>query len=172
MFCPKCGTENPDNTRFCRVCGANLSNVLAAVDGERISESDYSTNKEISELYSTGVRNVILGAGFFVASIILKSIPGDTAFWFLMMIPAFCLIASGIGRILKSDGLKKLNRTNVVINQISTEEKNSLPPTQTEYVSPNVSYKTNDLVVSSVTEGTTHQLQINKDGETMTLPKK
>ncbi len=163
MFCPKCGTENPDNTKFCRVCGANLSNVLAVIEGLQISEPALPQSKEATYLYSTGVRNVILGAGFFIASIFLKSMPGDTAFWFLLMIPAICLIASGIGRILKSDGLKKLNKSNPVINQITTEEKQSLPPSQTEYLSPNINYKTNDLVPSSITEDTTHQLEIGKN---------
>lgn len=163
MFCPKCGTENPDNTKFCRVCGANLSNVLAVIDGLQISETAFPQIKEATDLYSTGIRNVILGAGFFVASILLKSMPGDTALWFLVMIPAICLIASGIGRILKSDGLKKLNRSNPVINQITAEEKTSLQASQTEYLSPNINYETKDLVPSSITEDTTHQLEIGKN---------
>lgn len=25
MFCPKCGEENPDGTKFCTTCGAELS---------------------------------------------------------------------------------------------------------------------------------------------------
>lgn len=30
MFCPKCGTQNPDGTRFCRSCGAQLSHDVAS----------------------------------------------------------------------------------------------------------------------------------------------
>ena len=72
MFCPKCSTENPDNSKFCRSCGANLSNVLAAIEGNFIENQPVSI--EIAELYSTGVRNVILGMGFLVTSIFLKFI--------------------------------------------------------------------------------------------------
>ena len=25
MFCPRCGTRNPDGSRFCGACGADLS---------------------------------------------------------------------------------------------------------------------------------------------------
>ncbi len=47
----------------------------------------------------------------------------------------------------------------------------ALPPTQANYVSPESRYKTGDLVPPSVTDGTTKHLEINSEGETMTLPK-
>ena len=47
-----------------------------------------------------------------------------------------------------------------------------LPPNQTEYVQPESRYKTGDLIPASVTDGTTRHLEINSEGETMTLPKK
>jgi hypothetical protein len=31
MFCPKCGTENPETGRFCRSCGTDLSGVSQAL---------------------------------------------------------------------------------------------------------------------------------------------
>ena len=60
-------------------------------------------------------------------------------------------------------------------NQIPTNSQNlNLPPTQTEFVKPQSSiYDTGELITPpSVTEGTTRHLEINKEGETMTLPKK
>jgi len=53
-----------------------------------------------------------------------------------------------------------------------TPINNALPPTQTEYISPESRYKTGDLVPPSVVENTTRLLEIDKDGETETLPKK
>ena len=32
MFCPKCGLQNADETKFCRGRGADLGNVLAVVN--------------------------------------------------------------------------------------------------------------------------------------------
>lgn len=32
MFCPKCGTENPDGANLCRNCGMVLANISAAVN--------------------------------------------------------------------------------------------------------------------------------------------
>lgn len=164
MFCPKCGIENPDNSKFCRNCGTNLTNVLAFVRGEVEQNDLVNYRTEIAELHSTGVRNTILGAGFFVTSIFLRLIPpSDGILWLLFMIPGFCLIASGVRRILKSEGLKKIPPPLTVNPTLSSaQENNLLPPTQTEYVSPVSSFTTKDLVVPSVTEETTQHLKVKK----------
>ena len=33
MFCPKCGTQNPETGKFCRSCGTDLGNVSEALTG-------------------------------------------------------------------------------------------------------------------------------------------
>ena len=35
MFCPKCGIENPDNGKFCRKCGVNISVVSEVMGAEK-----------------------------------------------------------------------------------------------------------------------------------------
>lgn len=189
MFCPKCGIENPDNGKFCRSCGANIADVLDVVEGKLsikngiVSENDYAElwNEKIKkdmlksmdiennfiELYSTGVRNTILGAGFLLGGIFLKQIPPlDGFLWLLMIIPAFCLIASGVRRILKSEEMKKAEKSrpkNIQQEKFFTEQPiNALPPDQTEYISPTQSYTTKDLVIPSVTEETTKHLKAKR----------
>jgi hypothetical protein len=58
------------------------------------------------------------------------------------------------------------------VKSFSQTHNQSLPPIQTEYIAPDSRYKTGDLVPPSVAEGTTRHLEINSEGETMTLPKK
>jgi len=41
MFCPQCGTQSPDELKFCRTCGANLGVISKAVTlSEAIARSD------------------------------------------------------------------------------------------------------------------------------------
>ncbi len=174
MFCPKCGLQNADNTKFCRSCGADLSNVLAVVKGKSATDERLATSDNSINLYSSGIRNLLLGIGFFIIGILLFTIPGDTFFWLLMLFPAFSLIASGVSRIVKANQMK--TKENVAqqdsfpVNQPNT----MLPPTQTEYIKPSKSmYETDDLLGHplSVTESTTRHLLTNTEGEPITLPK-
>ena len=58
------------------------------------------------------------------------------------------------------------------VNVLPTSAPNpALPPQKTTFVSPESRYKTGDLVPPSVTDSTTRHLEVNSEGETMTLPK-
>lgn len=180
MFCPKCGIENPDDGRFCRSCGANLSNVLAAVEGNLSAENIVSFDDTLAELRGTSIRNIILGFGFLAAAGLLFTIPPrEGLFWLLLMITGFCLLASGISRWIKADTLKNERKNKIKIIPQSAFPANQpikeLPPTQNDYIKPqNSIYKTDELASEplSVTEETTRHLEMQTESETMTLPQK
>jgi len=177
MFCPKCGLQNADNTKFCRSCGADLSNVLAVVEGklpanEWLAQSNEwrAESHDSIHIYSSGIRNLLLGIGFFIIAILLFMLPGDTFFWLLMMFPAFSLIASGVSRIVKANGMKTKEIADVIQPSSfpSTGSNPILPPMQTEYIKPSKSvYETDNSLGQhlSVTEPTTRHLQIDSKGE-------
>lgn len=165
MYCPKCGLQNADDTRFCRSCGASLSNVLAVVDGTPY-HIDQPNGQ--NDLFSSGIRNLILGFGLIFISILIFAMPGDTLFWLLAMVPGISLLASGISRLVKADGAKAtIEYRGAERESLPKSQPNAaLPPIQTEYIRPDVpTDQTEDLMKApfSVTEPTTELLEADGD---------
>ncbi len=185
MFCQQCGTKNPYNGKFCRNCGIDLS-AISVVPGGEITQPEYLTGSkkrikqnDPDELWSAGLKNIILGIGFLIVAIVLllTNVAGGRNWWWAMLFPAFSLLAGGIGSLSKSKRLEKKQTTAFVAvdqNYLTNAPPNAvLPSKQTEYVKPQISiYDTGELIPPSVIEGTTRHLEINREGETMTLPKK
>jgi hypothetical protein len=118
---------------------------------------------------------IFMGLAFLAVSVILGFTGKASGWWFWMLIPAFGMLGSGIAQYIhiknnRSQSLSPAPQN--APNEISSAPQNAaLPPPQTEYVSPDSRYKTGDLVPPSVTDGTTRHLELDKEGETMTLPK-
>ena len=156
MFCPKCGSQNIDESRFCRGCGADLTGVQAVIDGKPAPGRPIA-EKQI-DLFSSGVRNVVIGFGFAALAFIIAMIPGDTHFWVMFLIPTFILLASGISRIIKANWLKELRDEEA--KRLSSRQTPVLAAGQQDYIKPST-FETDDLleVPASVTEGTTRNLK-------------
>jgi hypothetical protein len=189
MFCQKCGTKNPDNGRFCRSCGTDLAGMAESqnVQGLNLKPSEYYIDRRgrvrsnnPDDLWSAGIRNTIMGVGFLIVAIVLllTNVANGQKWWWAMLFPAFSLLAGGISNISKAKRLERKNLQTGEQHQLplfaQPPTNASLPPLRQEYVEHQKSiYDTGELAVpSSVTEGTTRHLEINNEGETMTLPKK
>lgn len=179
MFCPKCGTQNPDDGRFCRSCGADLGNVSAALSGKMPKNQMILDRKGRAISWESAVTKIFTGVAFLAVTIFLASSPIGTGWWFWMLIPGFSALGAGVAQYVQ---LKKLEQHNAFLGQNSqptlnqSPTVNALPPNRTDYVAPPKQsiYDTDELTErpASVTESTTRHLQIDTDGETMTLPKK
>ena len=54
MFCPKCGSSQSDDLRFCKQCGSNLAAVRTAVsDPESVEKFDWSKTW-VAEMFMSG----------------------------------------------------------------------------------------------------------------------
>jgi hypothetical protein len=183
MFCPKCGSQNADETKFCRGCGADLGNVLAALDtvgtsligisGKKPhahrggSDPDGGFAEKHIDLFSSGIRGVITGAGFFITSGLAFLISMRLSVLGISLLAfASYFLGTGISRLIQAKGIKALSKR---------DEPAELPHPQADYLKPSRSiYQTDDLIANplSVTEHTTTHLQMDTDGETPALAKK
>ena len=150
MFCPKCGSQNVEKSKFCRGCGADVGDVTALVAGKPPKSSASLAEKAIA-LNSRGIYGVLAGIGFlFVAAVIWSRPPYDGIFWLLPLTFAFIFVSTGISRFVQARGLKAL---------VMKDAPAALPPGQMDYIKPQRSiYETDDLVPASVTEHTTTNL--------------
>jgi ribosomal protein L7/L12 len=227
MFCPKCGTQNPETGRFCRSCGADLGNVSAALSGN-LPQAPYVVDpRKRAVSWETAITKLFTGLAFLIIAGVLgiTGMAGGKAWWFWMLIPAFGALGSGVAQLVQLKKLEKkeasftLQNTQTTIN--SAPQNNALPPTQIDYIEINQLihsgnkieaikvyretfgsslkdakeavdemereqatksnfvppprgsiYETGELEVPpSVTDNTTRHLEINSEGETMTLPR-
>jgi hypothetical protein len=175
MFCPKCGSQNPDEGKFCRSCGITLGNVTSALAAPQTTQR--LVNHKGKPIHLEGaIAKLFSGLAFLVVACILgyTGAAGGRGWWFWLLIPAFGSIGTGVAQYLQ---IKRAEKGGMVYPTIQPEplpaaQNSALPPQQTQWVSPDSSYKTGDLVPPSVTDNTTRHLEIDSEGQTMTLPKK
>jgi hypothetical protein len=174
MFCPKCGIQNPERGKFCRSCGTDLGNVSEALSGKRAAQQNLIDYKGRPINLERAITKLFMGVAFLVIAIVLAVTGKGTGWWFWMLIPALMFVGSGIAQYLQ---LKSAGQTGAHFappdqGTLSAPTSNAaLPASQTNYVPAESRYKTGDLVPPSVADGTTKHLEINSEGETMTLPK-
>ena len=179
MFCPKCGTRNPETGRFCRTCGADLGNISEALSGNLRKNQNLVDKKGKPVNYESAVVKIFTGLAFLIVAAVLgiTNVAGGKFWWFWMLIPAFGSLGSGVAQYVqlkKSEKLQSANSAPLNAQNVfnPAPQNSALPPTQTDYVAPDSRYKTGELVPPSVVENTTRHLEMNSEGETMTLPKK
>ena len=160
MFCPKCGSQNADETKFCRGCGADLSNVLAVIEGRTPAEP--LVEKEI-ELWSRGWRGMIGGLGFLIVAGLGFGLSQRTwVMGFVGLRFGFVFLAMGISRFVQARALKRLRQPR------ASASPDALSPGDVDYVQPSRSlFGTDDLIAAprSITEHTTTRLELDRGSE-------
>ena len=180
MFCPKCGTKNPENGKFCRSCGTDLNIVSEAISGklDLHQEQELTDCKGKKVTFEGAMGKLFMGVGFLIVSIALAFSVTGTGWWFWMLIPAFSMLGAGISQVIqirqkkyKSIASFAENTQNKFDSQANQAE---LPPVQTDYIKPQTVFDTGEFVERppSVTEGTTRHLEMNLEGKTMNLRNK
>lgn len=188
MFCPKCGSQNAENIKFCRSCGTELEAVSAALTGRiklpserKGMRKDHYSSNDPDALWNTFIKNALIGMAFIIIAIVLTAtnVAGGRVWGFWMLIPGAACLGTGIASYYKA---KRIERRQIEREQAfathslpQTPQTNAaLPPRQTlfanDYAPP--ARNTGELLTppASVTETTTRHLNINTEGETINLP--
>ena len=169
MFCPKCGSQNADDAKFCRACGTDISLVPQAVTGqlaERLADdgNDWHSRRRRRRDREKGppsieraVRSFIMGVAFiFVAFAVRTWAPAGNIWWFWMLIPAASMIADGVSTYIRVAENKKRLSPPYAPAQPAVQpppRASALPPRNTGEIVP----------PPSITEGTTRHLNVPAD---------
>ncbi len=117
MYCPKCAADNPQNGRFCRQCGTDISFVRQALVGT-VPQSGSQTDSGLGQVPGVGgskgkvqkpasvykgITNLFRGIGFLlVAAAVFRFAPAGKLWWFWLLIPAFGALGSGVAEMLRA----------------------------------------------------------------------
>jgi hypothetical protein len=179
MYCPKCGTENTGEVRFCRKCGAELETVAALVEGKLViadsaEEKGYFQNPS----WEKALVPFFFGVAIMIASFILGFDPltGAPTPWLALLLVAFPILGFGIAQIIKVSNKEK-ERDSVKVRPATVHDAanrgaKELPESHTEYVSSDDGRERREpeYVPASVVEGTTRHLEMEESVETSDLP--
>ena len=102
MYCPNCASQNTDDGKFCRTCGANLSLVPQALTGElpERRRRRHRRNRAQSRTpdLSHGVQKAFGGFSFLFIALVLCLLRRYWGVW--MLIPGFMALGKGIAEII------------------------------------------------------------------------
>jgi len=151
MYCPKCGSNNADGTKFCRGCGTDVSNVPTALAVQQ--KQDLALAEKQIDLYGSGLRGVLIGTGFLLSSAVAFAVSMRVAVLALFFLAfASYFLGTGISRLFQSRALKRLLDSHDSQPEAALPDRTNVPPSF---------YETDDLaqLPSSVTEHTTTHLE-------------
>lgn len=166
MFCPRCATQNSDDTKFCRGCGTNLASVsLLLSDPQQLSTAALEKVASISsEKRREGVSRLIHGTGWIGASTVVGVALGlfsNTNDWIFVWLGLASWMAC-LGIVFWSQGINKLIDARYLSREVKSAAADSAFVNQVRKGEPAALSevpKTNELArPGSVTESTTELL--------------
>jgi zinc ribbon protein len=157
MYCPKCATQNAEDTKFCRSCGSNLSLVPQALTGRLPDAPSGKRRRRDLEhggpaSLANGITKLFVGLGFLLVSLALGVSNAGRGWWFWMLIPAFASLGKGVAEIVSVKYGQNLTQGTSQVAMPPAARTGELPPRNDVLFAP-----------PSVTEQTTRQLDATTD---------
>jgi hypothetical protein len=94
MYCPNCGAQAGDETKYCRACGQSLTLVSQAM-----MKSLPADDKDQQKL-EKAIKDISLGIGFLIISIGIATLAPAPALSLLMAIAGIVPLSLGVAGIL------------------------------------------------------------------------
>lgn len=112
MYCPQCGAQNTDDTKYCRACGTNLGVVNLALSNpdQLVTAALRNKGKDWLAKRREGISTLIKGSGLIGASALVGLALGlfsNTNDWIFVWLGLASWMACW-GIILWSQGINKL----------------------------------------------------------------
>ncbi len=153
MYCPKCGAQTQTDAKYCRACGSDVSLVPMALTGklpDQVSSGGRQLERRDANRLTNGISYGMAGLGFLiVAPMIFVFMPGGQFWWFWLLIPAFAMMGAGVAELIRYwMALRE--------SQPAPRASTTASPEQREVSGYSF---TNSLPPSSVTDGTTRDLE-------------
>jgi hypothetical protein len=98
MYCPKCGAQAADETKYCRACGQGLTLVSQVMMMKSLPIDDNDQQK-----LEKAIKYISLGIGFLIISVVAGMHfpePANWALCFSMLIAAMVPLSLGVAGIL------------------------------------------------------------------------
>jgi hypothetical protein len=170
VYCPKCSTQNSDDVRFCRLCGAPLELVALALDGKLVrkrksSKTKASQSEETPEVKrAKGTGEIVSGSTLIAVSLLILLGPmpfiGQAFPWLVIWSAIFgwmaiwgtIELAQGLGHVLGA------NRIPSTLSDAAPGTPNLLADPQSENALVDRSASYEIVAPPSVTETTTRHL--------------
>jgi hypothetical protein len=97
MYCPNCGAQAADETKYCRVCGQSLT-IIAQAMTKSLPVDDNDRQK-----LEKAIKNISVGVGFLIVSFVAGNLFGEPMNWalcFSTLIAAMIWLSLGVAGIL------------------------------------------------------------------------
>src|SRR5262249_20997614 len=146
MFCPQCAATNPDQAKFCRACGGELS-LLPLVLSGRVPDQTH-------QLVTRSISNIQLSTAMLLLAIIVGLFVAAPFSWALCGVMAVIAVGSALRGVA---GLKQLR------GGMSPRESAAPPGALPAATAGQLGCATDEVVEPpSVTESTTELLEVRR----------
>lgn len=108
FFCPRCGSQSSDDTRYCRRCGANLDVVAKALSLPAIADDELSRAQRAMRMRLVRGLGLLMlaagtGKGLLAFVVAFLALGGPVSLWAILGLVLFGLLPATFGGLAGRD---------------------------------------------------------------------